>query len=53
MPSDWGHVPTARLVSYYLKEFVSTPYDLLLVALYRLRNGSGPRHDKLRPSSKE
>jgi len=53
MPSDWGHVPTARLVSYYLKEFVSTPYDLLLVALYRLRNGSGPRHDKFRPSSKE
>lgn len=53
MPSDWGHVPTAKLVSYYLKEFVSTPYDLLLVVLYRLRNGSGPQQDKSRRSGNE
>lgn len=42
MPSDWGHVPTPRLVTYYLKELVSTPYDVMLMALYRLRNRTGP-----------
>lgn len=37
MPSDWQDVPKLKLVRYYLKEFLSTPYDLLLVALYRHR----------------
>lgn len=35
MPSDWGHVPPAKLLSYYLKELASTPYDLLLTYMLR------------------
>jgi uncharacterized SAM-binding protein YcdF (DUF218 family) len=38
MPSDWGHVrPHIKLISYYFKELVSTPYDLLLLLAYMLR----------------
>jgi uncharacterized SAM-binding protein YcdF (DUF218 family) len=40
MPSDWGHLSRLKLLTYYCKEFISTPYDILLVL-------TGARHRSL------
>jgi vancomycin permeability regulator SanA len=43
MPSDWQFVPKAKLIRYYLKELISTPYDVLLLSLYLIRTRAGQK----------